>query len=377
MEGRRQKGTEIGAAIIGCAFLITLISIAWQRVYHGINDFLQLYAGAKLVGSGLLYSPEAVRQIQMTNAGVWLEGVYYSRLPFYAFLLQPLGWLPYRAAYAVYQALSLAAVAGFFRLYVPRCRDLIVYGSLCIPLLSVFAAGQDVSFVLFLAGASLILAGRGRDYEAGVLLALCAIKPHLFVLWPVAVVLHRRWRVLTGAFAGGLVVLVLNYVAGGPTWPSEYLALLRNPELHPGGTHMPNIHGMLASLGCTAPGAELAVSLAVAALTIAAMARSGRYDAAAALSLTGGLLIGFHAYTQDVALILLTFAVLVPLTQSKAVRVTAAFALLPPFSLMLLMGAPFSAALPLCLIALIASAAIQPGTVPEPAPTPQLAEASN
>lgn len=356
----RLKGTEIAAVFIGLAFLATLISIESHRVFNGINDYLQLYSGAKLSGTGQLYSPEAVKRIQLANAGVWLEGVYYSRLPFYAFLLQPLALLPYRASYAVYQAMSLAAVLGFFCLYAPRCRDLIVYGSLCIPLLSVFAAGQDVSFVLLLAGASLLLSERGKDYEAGVLLSLCAIKPHLFLLWPVAVLLHRKWRVLAGAAAGGAVLLALSYIAGGPDWPAQYLELLRNPELHPGGTHMPNIHGMLLSLGFASPRLEVAVSILVAALTVAAMIRVGRYDAAAVLSLTGGLLIGFHGYTQDVALMLLVFAVLIPITTSKAVRLLAAFALLPPLSLLLLTGAPLSTALPACLIGLLAAAAIAP-----------------
>jgi len=50
----------------------------------------------------------------------------------------------------------------------------------------------------------LLLSNRGRDVPAGLLLALCTAKPHLFLLLPVALVARRRWRLLASASAGTL-----------------------------------------------------------------------------------------------------------------------------------------------------------------------------
>ena len=65
---------------------------------------------------GLLYgNPERVWQVQEETAGMANRALQFTRLPWVAGALWPLGRLPYVAAYAVFQALSLAALAALPR----------------------------------------------------------------------------------------------------------------------------------------------------------------------------------------------------------------------------------------------------------------------
>jgi hypothetical protein len=97
------------------------------------------------------------------NDFLQLEGVYYSRPPFYAGLLRPLGWLSYRAAYWTFEGIT--------------SRRSGLSGSVC-------AAVQRVDpiFEPLLAAGCILALRKDRDFAAGLLLSLCAIKGHLFVL---------------------------------------------------------------------------------------------------------------------------------------------------------------------------------------------------
>jgi hypothetical protein len=72
----------------------------------------------------------------------------FFRLPWAAAALWPLGRLPYTAAYAVFQALSLAALAGFLALW-PKPRMMVVLAcAWSVPLSFALAQAQDVTFLL-------------------------------------------------------------------------------------------------------------------------------------------------------------------------------------------------------------------------------------
>ena len=64
---------------------------------------------------------------------------------------------------------------------------------------------------------SLAAAARGKGFLAGLLLIPCLIKPHLFLLVPVAMLMYRRW----GYFAGGVVGTALPPALGGSANTSD------------------------------------------------------------------------------------------------------------------------------------------------------------
>jgi len=144
----------VGAAM-GLLFLGLLGYLQRERFLAGQNDFAQLYAGAQLSGTPQLYDPEANKAVHRRVLGTWLESVYYSRPPFYALVLRPLGRLSYKTAYWTLECLSALALIAFLKIWTPRCRELLLFAGMCLPLLANILAGQDLAFALL--GAALAI----------------------------------------------------------------------------------------------------------------------------------------------------------------------------------------------------------------------------
>ncbi len=348
------------SAALGLTLLVCLGLLQRDRFFPGQNDFLQLYAGAKLSGTPDLYSPVEARRIHRESTGIELVGVYYSRPPFYADLLRPLGWLPYRVAYWTFESISFAAFAIFLILFVPQCKELVLFSSLCLPLLSNFLNGQDVTLVLLLAAGSILAIRRELDFVAGLLLSLCAIKGHLFVLTPLVFLIHRRWMVLAGGAAGGIALTGLSFLTNGRDWPRRYLTLLENPELHPSPASMPNLRGLVFGItGGEHPAAYWVLTIFVVAAIVWLAWKTRDLEMAFAMSIVAGLLVGYHAYLQDAVLLLLPFAIMIARSKVVALRILMALAILPPIYICLLMGRPWNVAVPITLIAVLGVAAMQ------------------
>jgi hypothetical protein len=347
------------SAALGLTLLIFLGLLQRDRFFPGQNDFLQLYAGAKLSGTPDLYSPVAARRIHREATGVELVGVYYSRPPFYAALLRPLGMLPYRVAYWTFESISFAAFAVFLVLFVPQCKELVLFSSLCFPLLSDFLNGQDVTLVLLLAAGSILAIRNDHEFLAGLFLSLCAIKGHLFVLTPLVFLIHRRWRVLAGGATGGFILLTVSFLTDGWDWLRRYLALLQNPELHPNPSSMPNLRGLIFGMaGAEHPAAYWLLTILVVAAVAWLAWRIQDLEMAFAMSLVAGLLVGYHAYLQDAVLLLLPFAIVIAKSKVVPLRMLMAVAILPPIYICLMVGRPYNIAAPLLLIAVLTAAPI-------------------
>jgi hypothetical protein len=344
-------------ALLGLIFLGLLGYVQRDRFLTGRNDFVQLYAGSRLSGTPGLYDPETNKRIHKQALGVWLESVYYSRPPFYAFLLRPFGYLAYRTAYWTFQFFSLLALLAFLGIWVPRCRELLNFVGLCLPLLANLLTGQDLAFALLAAALAIEAMRRGHDYTAGLLFSLCAIKPHLFVLVPVVLLIHRKWRVLRGGIAGGSLLLCVSFLVDGIDWPARYLAMLANPELHPGAEHMPTLRGLLAAFANGEfPWVMAFLAVAVVAV-VAYIGRRPNLEFGLAFALVGGLLIGYHAYLQDCVLLLLVFVLVTEHSRWAPLRGATAIALTPPLFLFLAAGRPWNALVPIMMLVLLALAA--------------------
>lgn len=356
----------IGVAL-GCILLVGIGYTQRSRFLWGHNDFAQLYAGARLSGTPQLYQPAASKKIHMEAFGFWLEGVYYSRPPFYAFLLRPLARLPYLAAYWLFQTISLGAFVWFLRTWTPRRPELLVFVSLCLPVLSNFLTGQDLAFPLLAFALSIEQMRRGRDFSAGLMLALCAIKIHLFVLVPVVLLIHRRWKVLCGGATGGAVLVTASFLSDGWNWPGRYLALLGNGELHPGPEHMPTLRGFVFAVTGFESQALLILLSTLTVLAMAWIAWRGNLEFGLAFALPAGLLIGYHAYLQDCMMMLMTFVLALEHAKWPVLRCGVALAITPPVFLFLLAGKPWNVFVPAALMICMILAAISLTKKPMPA----------
>ncbi len=346
--------------VVCIALGLTLFAMwAWpvrKRAWLGENDFLQLYAGARLVGTPELYDIKAHERIHMevTEAHTYYPSIYFTRLPYYALLLSPLARLPYHTAYAVYQGFSFLLVAAFLVLYTRMWPETVVLAALSVPLLINFVNGQDVGISAALVGFALMLSRNGRDFAAGLVLSLCSIKFHLFILVPLVLILHKRWRMLRGGLVGGAALWGLSVAAGGFDWVRGFLSMATYPGIHLSPERMTTFRNTTFFLsGRENLPMEMALNV-LGALLVAYLAwKVRRFEVAFGLALTGGLLVSHHAYSQDLLLLLVAAVLFAIGGASKALLGTTVVVGLPPTAFMLFFARPYSTLVPLMILAVL------------------------
>jgi hypothetical protein len=232
------------------------------------RDFLsQRTAGrvAELDGYRRLYDLE--RQIQRQSELLGIPADELEPLPFiHPPLLVPglkyLSRLPERAALRMWGALTLilfglaALVAtslweplGATKLELAGSRLMMLT---FFPVGLVLAQGQSTALmVVGVAGCATCLARR-RDLEAGLLLSLVAIRPHVALFVAVPFLFARR-RVALGTLLGAAILITYSLLVVGFEGASDYIALLR--ETGSGAiasssqARMPNLLGLLRRIG--------------------------------------------------------------------------------------------------------------------------------
>ena len=171
------------AALIGAA-LFALMPLA--RMMRAENDFIHWYVGGTLFGTSDLHIEKANQDLQLKFMGAVLDHSYFIRPTFYGLLLKPLTWMPYLTSYVVFQIFSVGCLLFFLKTYARQWPDISVFAIMSVPIISNLVNGQDVTLLLAFCTASLMLARKGRDFPAGLVFALCAIKFHLFIFTAVA-----------------------------------------------------------------------------------------------------------------------------------------------------------------------------------------------
>jgi hypothetical protein len=202
-----------------------------------------------------------------------------------------------------------------------------------------------------------LLIRRDLDFAAGLLLALCSIKFHLFLLLPVVLILHRRWRVIHGALAGGALLVSLSIVADSWQWPQHFLAVVSNPELHPHPERMPTLYGLLYMLGIHSRAAEIALSAGVA-VWVGLLARRWGFEMSVGLALAGGLLVCHHAYVADTVLVLPALALFAINGAPKPLQGATMVTVLPVTGLAILGDPPWNALMHGALLAILIAASV-------------------
>src|SRR6185503_15788753 len=103
----------------------------------------------------------------------------------------------------------------FLWAFAPAHSGLVTLAIMSPPLIANFVLGQDVTLLLGFLTITILLARKHADFAAGLVLSLCAIKFHLFLLLPAAVLFQRRWRILGGGAVGGVVLFLIGLGSGG------------------------------------------------------------------------------------------------------------------------------------------------------------------
>lgn len=281
------------------ALVILAVALVALPLSHWGSDFRSFYTGARLAGTPELFSLDAMRKIEaplgtdLSQLQVWI------RPPFYALLLLPLGQLPYRAAACIWQVILALALVLFVRFWDDQ-EPSYWMAALFLPMLLALYFGQDVALLLLLAAIAVRLEQRGNSFIAGLVLSLCAIKPHLFLLAPLWMASRRMWRMGLGLGVGGGILAAVCFGVNGRDWLFRYHDVVAVNELHQVSKEYVSLAGLLHSAPaiCWWPAALL-----VAAVFWYAQRRMEKQDAFA-FALFGGLLIAPHAFLYDLGFLL-------------------------------------------------------------------------
>jgi glycosyl transferase family 87 len=298
-------------------------------------DFSEFYAAGQIVRHGLgnhLYDLKVQAEFQLQVAPVH---AFYLRPPFEALLFIPFTYLSYRGAYTAWVLFSLAVLFGTARLIQKNTNVLdamsqythgipVDFGLMLVvfltfaPTMNCFLIGQDSLLILLIYALVFLALKRGRELEAGSLLACGLFKFHIVLPFAIIFALRRRGSFLLG-FAGiALVLAVISVLIAGPevivAYPkmfltSQYQALLGfQPE------YAANIRGLvyLIARGKVPVAISGAVVATLSVLLLWAAARiwtDNELELSFSAAVIAALLTGFHSFIYDLAILLLPVAI--------------------------------------------------------------------
>ena len=284
------------------AAFVTLPAHEDVRIYYVAAE-----AGLRY-GWSTIYDIPTLRSLSTGFAGGQTNidsSATYISPPLLAWLFAPLTALPEPAAYAVWAALSLAALLWMWHISAPysglaRIAMLLLALALW-PVLDAFYRGQPIPLLVALVAGAWWLADRNRPLAAGVALAFAtALKPHLVYVVPLALLVSGRYRVVLGWAAACAVLAIAFVVSLGQSGVQSWWQIFQLVETN--GEHAYFTLAYLFGFGAlTYP---LLAILGVAAL---AVAWRQRHDLAVvfAAGLLGSLAVSVHLHLYDYSTLVL------------------------------------------------------------------------
>jgi alpha-1,2-mannosyltransferase len=264
------------------------LSLAW-RLAHGqwiflsdgrprCVDFGWMWLSGKFAASG--NSAQIFDYTTFSSAQFALFGPQncpfftpFEYPPTFLFFTYPLGFLPYVVAFAAWVLATLCLYGGAVYAVIPRRTAVIAA-------MAPFAVAVNVDFAhngfitAALIGLSLVLLER-RPWLSGVFLGLLTYKPHIGVLFPLALLASRNWRALASATLASVILGIGAALAFGPEgWSSFFHALVdRQSGLSPDTAVPLALHSVFGLLRWAETGAPVSwgghlMAAAVLALTV-------------------------------------------------------------------------------------------------------------
>jgi arabinofuranan 3-O-arabinosyltransferase len=193
------------------------------------TDFVNVWASGSQALDGhpaAAYDAAIHKQAEVAALDHPFDGQYpWIYPPTFFFVAALLALLPFIAAYAAWMALTFSAYVATVRAIVGG-RAGILLACAYPGILSNLVAGQNGYLTAALVGGSLLLIERS-PMLAGCLIGLLSFKPHLGILFPLALIAGRQWRVLAAAAATTALLAVASACAFGlEAWQAFVESLL-------------------------------------------------------------------------------------------------------------------------------------------------------
>ena len=321
------------ANIVVAVLLLLIETFLFQHVrQRGQHDFMPFYLGGKLAASGQIariYDKPVYQPLiaQLRNEGERksrFDAHYFIRPAFEAFFYIPFTWFSYSRA----STLALIGNLGLLGILVwklpiwlaapPGLRPALRLAlAVFYPFLWSIVLGQDTLLLTLLVGYAISRDVVGSDTGAGVIIGLCAWKPNLMWLLPLALLAARRWRMAIYSLATSSVLLVLSFGLVGVRGFRQWVQLVQAPSSDITPSLMGNIRALNIHFGLIF--ASIALALTIVCFCI--VLHRGSFSDKISASLLAALLISPHTYWQDYSLT----AVIAMLGSSPAARVVLLF----------------------------------------------------
>ena len=314
------------------------IAVFWKfrdRVAKGYGDFAMFYTAGRILADGQgrrLYDADLQLREQREFAPA-VEGretpLPFNHPPFEGLLFVGLARLPYFTAYGIWTAINLGILLSLPRLLRP-CVELLREGSVGVwlpamlayfPLGLALLQGQDTVLLLLLLVLAYRALQRNADLQAGCWLALGLFRPQIVLPLVLLVALQRGWRLVSGFAAVGAGLGLVSVMMVGWRAVLQYPEFVRQAEralVDPAAVlRMPNLHGLLATVGpslgasdCWINGLTAVVSIVLIGVTtrLWSSGRASVFDLGFSMVLVTAVLVSYHAFDYDLTLLLLPMA---------------------------------------------------------------------
>ncbi|HEX5443285.1 MAG TPA: glycosyltransferase family 87 protein [Pirellulales bacterium] len=313
---RRLRLCAVGA-VLGYAVILTLFQAHRLQVPGGACiDFDWIWLSSKFALSGALVEA-------YNNSGFWtvwlpqchMEHVVYP--PTLFVFTGSLGALPYWLAYTTWVAATLAVFAAAVYAILPSWVAVAAAAS-AFPAFYNASLGHNGFLTAGLFGLALAFMER-RPWLSGFFLGLLTFKPQLGILFPIALLASRNWRVLLSAIVTGSAFAVAAAAAfGWQSWIAFTGTLAQRASSMSdhawANVSMVSIFGFLRVVGVGASAAwaiQLVIAIMIGAVVFVLWARPISYSLKAAALGFGTLLASPHIQGYDICLVSVAVAFLV------------------------------------------------------------------
>lgn len=325
----RRIGDKIGRPVeLACfallvtnfVFLIVVyVSSWWSTAPPPPLDFVALWASGRIAVANHIAAAYDWPTLKLVEENILGHPIkVYQPWPYpptaFLFIAVPLSLLPYVNAFVLW-------VIGTFLAYLTAIRAIIgdrvgFLLAASFPAVIVnFVIGQNGFLSASLIGGVLILMER-RPISAGALLGLLTYKPHLGVLFPIALLVSGRWRVLASASIVATLMAGASWaVFGSESWQAFLSTIghdLKTEGLAFWGKSQ-SVFGFTRALGGSEALAwimQIVVALMVAGAIAALWRGRNAYEIKAAALGTGALLATSHLLLYDLAILAVPLAFL-------------------------------------------------------------------
>lgn len=230
------RGIIFGIFALSSIMSVLGISVVVLTGPHaGVYDFTSYWAaGQQLIRGANPYSASAISILERSHGYNDTDKPLIMRNPPSAlFLVIPLGLVGARAGSILWSLLGLGCLAAsirmMWRMNGSPPGQLHLFGYLFAPVLLCFGTGQ-MGIILLLGLALFLRLQDSRPWLAGMALSLCALKPHLFLPFAVAlfawIVTRKAYRILVGAALGLGACCVIPLFFDQSVWV-QYIQMAR------------------------------------------------------------------------------------------------------------------------------------------------------